>query len=93
MFWETQKAKKQVYHQSTRYHWKRKTYRKQNSNNPPNDGPEISAELLLLNWWLRGVVARMSDLRLAVVGLNPGHGIAGFSKLGDRFFQVNYLGM
>jgi len=38
-------------------------------------------------------VARMSDLRLAVVGSNPGHGIAGFSEVGDRFFRVNYLGM
>jgi len=30
--------------------------------------------------WLRGVVARMSDSRLAVVGSNPGHGIAGFFR-------------
>jgi len=30
-------------------------------------------------------VVRMSDLRLAVVGSNPGHGIAGFSEVGDRF--------
>jgi len=37
-------------------------------------------------WCLGGVVARMSDLRLAVVGSNPGHGIAGFSEIGDRFF-------
>jgi len=28
--------------------------------------------------WLGGVVVRVSDLRLAVVGSNPGHGIAGF---------------
>jgi len=35
----------------------------------------------------------MSDLRLAVVGSNPGHGIAGFSEVGDRFFRVNYPGM
>jgi len=39
------------------------------------------------------VVARMSDSRLAVMGSNPGHGIAGFSKVGDHFFRVNYLGM
>jgi len=26
--------------------------------------------------WLGGVVVRMSDLRLAVVGSNPSHGIA-----------------
>jgi len=37
--------------------------------------------------WLRGVVARMSDSRLAVVGLNPSHGIARFSEVGDRFFR------
>jgi len=38
-------------------------------------------------------VVRLSDLRLAVVGSNPGHGIAGFfSEVGDRFFRVNYLG-
>jgi len=42
--------------------------------------------------WLGGVMARMSDLRLAVVGSNPGHGIAGFSEVGDRLFLVNYLG-
>jgi len=42
---------------------------------------------------LGGVVVRMSDLRLAVVGSNPGHGIAGFSEVGDRAFRVNYLGM
>jgi len=41
-----------------------------------------------------GVVGRMSNLRLAVVGSNPGHGIAiFFSEVGDRFFWVNYLGM
>jgi len=28
--------------------------------------------------WLGGVVVKMSDLILAVVGSNPGHGIAGF---------------
>jgi len=28
--------------------------------------------------WLCGVVVRLSDSRLAVVGSNPGHGIAGF---------------
>jgi len=28
-----------------------------------------------------------------VVGSNPGHGIAGFSEIGDRFFRVNYLGI
>jgi len=43
--------------------------------------------------WLSGVVARMSDLRLAVVGSNPGHGTAGFSEIDDRFLRVNYLGM
>jgi len=49
--------------------------------------------LYLTLGWLCGVVFRMSDLRLAVVGSNPGHGTAGFSEVGDRFFQVNYLGM
>jgi len=39
-----------------------------------------------------GVVVRLSDLRLAVVGSNPGHGIACFSEVGDRFLRVNYLG-
>jgi len=29
-------------------------------------------------WWLSGVVVRLSDLRLTVMGSNPGHGIAGF---------------
>jgi len=43
--------------------------------------------------WLHGEVARMSDSRLAVVGSNPGHGIASFYEVGDRFFRVNYLGM
>jgi len=43
--------------------------------------------------WRRGVVARMSDSRLAVVGSNPGHGITAFSEVDDRFFQVNYLEM
>jgi len=33
----------------------------------------------------------MSDLRLEIVGSNPGHDIAGFSEVGDRFFRVNYL--
>jgi len=28
--------------------------------------------------WLRGVVVRMSDLRLEVVGLNPGHDTADY---------------
>jgi len=37
-------------------------------------------------------VARMSDLRLAVVGSNLGHGIANFAEVGDCFFRVNYLG-
>jgi len=32
-----------------------------------------------MSWWLCGVVVRMSNLRLGVVGSNPGHGIAGFS--------------
>jgi len=32
---------------------------------------------LCFTGWLGGVVVRMSDLRLAVVGSNPGHGIAG----------------
>jgi len=41
---------------------------------------------------LGGVVVSLSDSRLAVVGSNPGHGIAGFSEVGDRFFRVNYLG-
>jgi len=36
---------------------------------------------------LGGVVVRLSDSRLAVVGSNPGRGIAGFfSEVGDRFF-------
>jgi len=26
-----------------------------------------------------------------VVGSNPGHGIADFSEVGDRYFRVNYL--
>jgi len=30
-------------------------------------------------------VVTMSDLCLAVVGLNPGHGIAVFSEVGDHF--------
>jgi len=38
--------------------------------------------------WRGGVVVRMSDLRLTVVGSNPG-----FSEVGNRFFRVNYLGM
>jgi len=42
---------------------------------------------------LGGVVVRMSDLRRAVVGSNPGYGIAGFSEVGDHYFRVNYLGM
>jgi len=46
-----------------------------------------------LTGWLGGVVVGMSDLWLAVVGSNPGHGIAGFSEVGDRFLGVNYLGM
>jgi len=46
-----------------------------------------------LQWQLCGVVANMSDLRLAVVGSNPGHGIAVVSEVGDRFFRVDYLGM
>jgi len=37
--------------------------------------------------WLGGVVVRMSDLRLAVVGSNPGHGITGFSEVGDRLLR------
>jgi len=44
-------------------------------------------------WRLDGVVVRMSDLRLAVVGLNPGRGIAIFSEVGDRLKRVNYLGI
>jgi len=40
-----------------------------------------------------GVVVRLSDLRLAVVGSNLGHGTAGFSEVGDHFFRLNYLGM
>jgi len=43
--------------------------------------------------WLGGVVVRKLDLRLTVMGSNPGHGIAGFSEVGDRFFWVKYLGM
>jgi len=34
-----------------------------------------------------------TQLLLAVMGSNPGHGIAGFSVVGDRFFRVNYLRM
>jgi len=48
---------------------------------------------LVVYSWLGGVVAMLLDLRLAVVGSNPGHGIAVFSDVGDRFFRVNYLGM
>jgi len=40
---------------------------------------------------LGGVVARMSDLRLVVVGSNPGTALPVFSEVGDRFFRVNYL--
>jgi len=32
----------------------------------------------MVGGWLGGVVVRMSDLRLAVMGSNPGHGIVGF---------------
>jgi len=44
--------------------------------------------------WLSGVVVRMSDLRLAVVGLNPGHGTGGYFSevsccLNDVTTQVN----
>jgi len=51
----------------------------------------IDCECQTFFGWFSGVVARMSDLRLAVVVSNPGHGIAGFSEVCDRSFQVNYL--
>jgi len=47
--------------------------------------------LLESTMWHGGVVVRLLDLRVAVMGSNPGHGIAGFSEVGDRFFRVNYL--
>jgi len=37
----------------------------------------LSWRLSTVSWSLGGVVVRLSDLRLAVVGSNPGHGIAG----------------